>query len=60
MAKEAECPVCNAYIPIDPGTKPGDQVYCSYCGAQLTIEPDAEEEKEGDEDEYVPLREDWD
>ena len=56
--KEAECPICSAYIPIDEGLKEGDDLYCSYCLARLRI---SREMLEGDDDKpkKVELEEDW-
>ncbi len=31
MAKDLECPVCDADIPLEGNEKPGDLVLCSYC-----------------------------
>jgi len=31
MAKELECPICDADIPLDGNEKSGDLVLCSYC-----------------------------
>ena len=29
--KEMECPVCEAYIPLEGDERSGDMVLCSYC-----------------------------
>ena len=31
MAKELECPICEASIPLEGDEKPGDLLMCSYC-----------------------------
>ena len=31
MAKDLECPICSADIPLDEDDKPGDLILCSYC-----------------------------
>ena len=31
MAKEIECPMCEADIPLDGDEKPGELVLCSFC-----------------------------
>jgi len=31
MAKDLECPVCEADIPLEGNEKPGDLILCSYC-----------------------------
>jgi uncharacterized Zn-finger protein len=35
-AKFIECPICDTDVPLD-GAGPGDEVFCSYCGAPITI-----------------------
>jgi len=57
MGKEAECPVCTAYIPVDPEVRDGDFIYCSYCGTQLMIRLD--KLRDTTETEKVPVEEDW-
>lgn len=37
MAKELECPVCEADLPLDGDEKPGDLIVCSYCKVTLKI-----------------------
>ena len=56
MGKETECPVCYAYIPLEPEQGLGDQIYCSYCGAQLVIE---KIEKDDDDNVKISSEEDW-
>ena len=29
--KEMECPICEAYIPLEGDERPGDMILCSYC-----------------------------
>jgi endogenous inhibitor of DNA gyrase (YacG/DUF329 family) len=36
MAKYVECPICDTEVALE-GAGPGDEVYCSYCGAPITI-----------------------
>lgn len=38
MAKPqyVECPICDTEIALD-GAGPGDEVFCSYCGAPVKI-----------------------
>ena len=33
---EIECPICDADVALQ-GAKPGDEIYCGYCGAPITI-----------------------
>ena len=58
MGKETECPVCNAYIPVDPEVRLGEVIYCSYCGTQLVIREDNVRDKE--DSDKVMVEEDWD
>ncbi|MEW6377296.1 MAG: hypothetical protein AB1502_16085 [Thermodesulfobacteriota bacterium] len=37
MAKELECPICEADIPLESDDKPGDLILCSYCKATFRI-----------------------
>lgn len=37
MAQELECPVCNADIPLTGDEKIGDEIFCVYCRAPLTV-----------------------
>ena len=57
MAKETECPVCYAYVPLDPEVRLGETGFCSFCGTQLMIREDNVREKEGDE-KFI-AEEDW-
>ena len=31
QTKEMECPICEAYIPLEGDERPGDMILCSYC-----------------------------
>jgi hypothetical protein len=55
MARDTECPVCQAYIPVELDAKHGEYVYCSYCGAQLRLGVSRSEEEE----EMLNAEEDW-
>jgi uncharacterized Zn-finger protein len=35
-AQWVECPICDTDVALD-GAGPGDEVFCSYCGAPITI-----------------------
>ena len=37
MARELECPVCNADVPLAGDERPGDDISCSYCRAPLKL-----------------------
>lgn len=36
---EFECPLCSAHNPWDDGFEPGDELFCSWCGAVLKVRP---------------------
>jgi hypothetical protein len=42
---DLSCPICQAHVPVAGDEKPGDEVYCTYCGAPCRITG-----KDGDED----------
>jgi len=46
------CPICQADIQLVGDEKPGDEVYCTYCGAPCTIagDPDSPHDWEAEED----------
>lgn len=50
-AADVSCPVCDADVPLAGDEKNGDEVYCAYCRAALTV-------KLGDEDE-IELEDDF-
>ena len=37
MAKEVDCPACDSSIHLDGDEKPGDEVFCVYCGAPFIV-----------------------
>jgi hypothetical protein len=37
MRSELSCPICNADVPMNGDEKRGDEVFCTYCGAPLTL-----------------------
>jgi len=37
-APELSCPICQADIPLAGDEKPGDEIFCTYCGAPCVIE----------------------
>jgi len=45
-APELSCPICQADIPLAGDEKPGDEVFCTYCGAPCVIEGDPESPEE--------------
>jgi hypothetical protein len=36
--RELECPICNADVPLAGDEKPGEEVFCTYCRAPLTLQ----------------------
>lgn len=44
MARELTCPVCNADLPLAGDERPGDEVFCSYCGAPCLLKGSPEDE----------------
>jgi predicted amidophosphoribosyltransferase len=51
-AHELCCPICQADIPLGGDEKPGDEVFCTYCGAPCVIrgKVDSADEWEAEED----------
>jgi hypothetical protein len=37
MRSELSCPICNADVPMTGDEKPGEEVFCAYCKAPLTL-----------------------
>ena len=35
--QELTCPICQADVPLSGDEKPGDEVYCTYCGAPCKL-----------------------
>jgi hypothetical protein len=42
---EVTCPICNADMPLSGDEKPGDDVFCTVCGAPciLSLTEDGED-----------------
>ncbi len=34
---ELTCPICTADVPMSGDERPGDEVFCTYCGAPLSV-----------------------
>ncbi len=49
---ELSCPICNADVPLSGDEKTGEEVYCSFCRAPLTV-------KQGKEDDELLLEDDF-
>ena len=51
-APDLTCPICQADIPLAGDERPGDEVFCTYCGAPCHIkgDPDAPEDWDAEED----------
>ncbi len=37
---ELSCPICNADVPLSGEEKPGEEVFCTYCGAPSVLAGD--------------------
>jgi len=61
MAKEAECPICSAHIPLEQETRPGEHVVCSFCMAMLMVTREMleDEDEEGMNVKRMELEETW-
>ena len=46
MRSELSCPICNADVPMSGDEQRGDEVFCTYCGAPLTVKGSKEDESE--------------
>ena len=43
MRSELSCPICNADVPMNGDEQQGDEVFCTYCGAPLTLKGSGED-----------------
>ncbi len=51
MRQDLSCPVCNADVPMNGDEKAGSEVFCTFCGAPLTLAGSlADEDVELEED----------
>ena len=43
---ELSCPICNADVPLAGDEKPGEEMFCTYCGApcRLSGDPDKDDD----------------
>ena len=53
MVSELSCPICNADVPLAGDERQGDEVYCTYCKAPLTLKG------RGDDPSEMELEEDF-
>jgi hypothetical protein len=46
------CPICNADVPLNGDERPGEEIFCTFCGAPLRLDgnPSGEEECSLEED----------
>ncbi len=47
---EVTCPICNADIPLGGDERPGEEIYCTYCGAPCKLSGTSDEDLEAEED----------
>jgi DNA-directed RNA polymerase subunit RPC12/RpoP len=40
------CPICDADLVLAGDESPGDEVFCSYCGAPVLLKPSADDPEE--------------
>ncbi len=52
-APDLDCPICQAHIPLSGDEKPGDEIFCTYCGAPCRIGG------KSDQPEHWEAEEDW-
>jgi hypothetical protein len=53
MVSELSCPICNADVPLAGDERLGDEVFCTYCKAPLTLKG------RGDDPSEMELEEDF-
>ncbi len=46
MVSDLSCPICNADVPLAGDERPGDEVFCTYCKAPLTLKGAREDSSE--------------
>jgi hypothetical protein len=37
---DLSCPICNADFPLGGDEKPGEEIFCTYCGAPCRLKGD--------------------
>ena len=53
MAKEIQCPACDAEILLEGSEKEGDTVFCVYCSAPYKVTRQADDDGEAElEEDY--------
>ncbi len=45
MVQELECPICNADVPLSGDEKVGEEVFCAFCRAPLTVQHGKEDDE---------------
>ena len=48
--QDLECPICNADVPLSGEESPGEEVFCAYCRAPLTLSGKSDDDMELEED----------
>lgn len=52
MARDLSCPVCNADLLLSGDEQPGEEIYCTYCGAPCRITQGASPESVDVEEDF--------
>ena len=50
MATDLCCPICSADVPMTGDEKPGEEVYCAFCSAPLTVKGKGDDDMELEDD----------
>ncbi len=49
---EVTCPVCSADIPLSGDETPGEEIFCTYCGAPCKLSGGSDDEELGAEEDF--------
>jgi len=44
MARELKCPICEGDLPLDGDERPGEELFCSFCGAPCVMRGNPDDE----------------
>ncbi len=51
-SRELSCPICDADVPLTGDEKTGEEVYCAFCRAPLTV-------RHGKDEDDIELEDDF-